>query len=400
MRRSSTETSLPLNPGVAALHDDMVAWRHDIHRHPELAYAERRTAGVVAGLLRQFGVDEVVEGVGGTGVVGVLRNGVGPTIGLRADMDALPIEELADRPYRSIHPRIMHACGHDGHTAMLLGAARHLAQTRSFRGTVVLIFQPAEEGQAGARAMIEDGLFERFPVDAIYGLHNMPGRPTGSFAVSPGAVMAAADRFQVVLTGRGGHAAAPHLTRDPLVAAAAAVTALQTVVSRNVIPTGTLVVSVTEIHAGEAFNVIPDSARLGGTVRYFDPEVGAMARRRMQGILDGIAAAHEVSVEFTYMPGYPPTVNSAAEADLVREVAIDLVGEAAVGPQPASMFSEDFSFYLQLRPGAYAFIGNGEGEGDSRGCPGLHNPYYDFNDAILPTGAGFFCRLVERALPR
>lgn len=387
---------MPVTNGVAAFHDDMVAWRHDIHRHPELAYAEHRTAEVVAGLLRRFGVDQVVQGVGRTGVVGVIRNGDGPAIGLRADMDALPIDELVDRPYRSVHSNVMHACGHDGHTTMLLGAARHLAEARPFRGTVVLIFQPAEEGQAGAKAMIDDGLFDHFPVDAIYGLHNMPGLAQGTFAVSPGPVMAAADRFQVVFTGKGGHAAAPHQVRDPLIAAAAAVTALQTVVSRNVIPTETLVVSVTEFHAGDAFNVIPDSARLGGTLRYFNPEVGAMARRRMEAIVNGIASAHDVAAEFVYMFGYPPTVNAPAEAAAVRQVAEQLFGAEAVAPQPPSMYSEDFSYFLREKPGAYAFIGNGQGEG----CAGLHNPRYDFNDAILPIGAALFCGLVEHGLPR
>ncbi len=384
---------MPVLGDVSAFHDDMVAWRHDLHRHPELAYAEHRTAGVVARLLRGFGVDEVVEGVGGTGVVGVLRHGSGPSIGLRADMDALPIHELGEHAHRSRIDNTMHACGHDGHTAMLLGAARHLARTRRFQGTVVLIFQPAEEGRAGAKAMLDDGLFERFPVDSVYGVHNMPGQAAGTFAVAGGPIMAAADRFQVVFHGRGGHAAAPHQTRDPVIAGAAAVAALQSVVSRNTAPDEALVLSITEFHAGEAFNVIPDTARLGGTMRYFDSAVGAAARRRMDGILSGIAAAHDMTVDVRHMQGYPPTVNTAREAGIARQAAVDLLGEDAVLVQKPFMFSEDFSYFLQVRPGAYAFLGNGDGDG----CASLHNPRYDFNDRILPLGAAYFCCLAEAA---
>jgi hippurate hydrolase len=382
---------------ISAFTKDMVGWRHDLHRHPELAYQEHRTAATVAGLLRDFGIDEVIEGIGQTGVVGLIRQGDGPSIGLRADMDALPIGDLGDHDHRSCHAGRMHACGHDGHTAMLLGAARYLAETRRFRGTVVLIFQPAEEGQAGARAMIEDGLLTRFPIQSIHGLHNIPGQPAGSIAVSPGPVMAAADRFSIALRGQGGHAAAPHQGRDPIVAGAALVSALQTVVARNAPPHETLVVSVTEFHGGDAFNIIPDSVDLTGTVRYFQPAVGDLAKARLPQIVDGIAAAHGVEAELSYQDGYPPTVNWEAPTALARRVAAEVCGVEATLPQAPVMFAEDFSFFLREMPGCYGFIGNGDS--GALGCTGLHNPYYDFNDAILPVGAGFFSRLVEEALP-
>lgn len=388
---------MPIIDHIAIFQNDMAAWRHDIHRHPELAYEEIRTAGTVADLLRSFGVDEVIEGVGQTGVVGLVRNGPGPAIGLRADMDALPLEELAERPYRSTHPGKMHACGHDGHTAMLLGAARYLAETRNFMGTVVLIFQPAEEGQAGAKAMIDDGLLERFPIQAIYGVHNMPGIPAGSIALSDGPVMAAADRFTITLNGVGGHAAAPHLNRDPIIAGAALVTALQTLVSRNCAPEDTLVVSVTEFHGGDAFNVTPDSVRLNGTVRYFKPEVGTANRARLGQIIEGIAATFGVTAEWQYVAGYPPTVNWDAPTTFARDVAATVFGADNVIVQDPKMFSEDFSFFLEQVPGCYGFIGNGES--GMPGCTGLHNPHYDFNDTILASGASFFARLVEAALP-
>jgi len=388
---------MPIINRISSFHQDMAAWRQDIHRHPELAYRENRTAAKVAGLLREFGVDEVAEGIGRTGVVGVLRNGDGPRIGLRADMDALPLHEAEERPYRSVHDGVMHACGHDGHTAMLLGAARYLAENRNFSGTVVLVFQPAEEGSAGAQAMIDDGLFERFPVDFIYGVHNMPGLAAGRIAIGPGPIMAAADSFEIVVQGRGGHAAIPHLTADPVVAGAAMVTALQAIAARNVDPTKTLVISVTQFHGGDAFNVIPDRVTLGGTVRYFEPEVGADARRRMKEILDGVAAAYGVTATLDYSEGYPPTINHDDEAAFAQRVAAEVAGADLVLPeQPPVMGSEDFSFFLQVKPGAYAWIGNGDGEG----CHYLHNPHYDFNDDILPLGASYFTRLVETALPR
>ena len=387
---------MPVINRISAFGEDMASWRHDIHRHPEMAYEEHRTAEKVADLLRSFGLDEVVEGIGQTGVVGLLRCGDGPSIGLRADMDALPIEELSDHDHVSLHSGKMHACGHDGHTAMLLGAARYLAETRSFRGTVTFIFQPAEEGMAGAKAMIDDGLFDRFPMEAIYGVHNIPGIPAGAIALSPGPIMAAADRFTVTLRGQGGHAAAPHQGRDPIVAGAALVQSLQHVVSRNCPPDETLVVSVTEFHGGDAFNVIPDSVRLNGTIRYFQPEIGDLAKARLPKIVDGIAAAHGVEADFTYREGYPPTVNWEEPSAFARTVAQDVFGTDNVLVQAPMMFAEDFSFFLLGKPGCYGFIGNGDT--GSLGCTGLHNPYYDFNDSILTAGASYFARLVETAL--
>jgi hippurate hydrolase len=386
-----TSTPSDLLDSLMPLRERMTAWRRDIHGHPELAYKEHRTASRVAELLRDFGFDEVTEGVGGTGVVGVLRQGEGPLLGLRADMDALPIDELNDFDHRSQNQGIMHACGHDGHTAMLLGAALSAAETRRFQGSAVFIFQPAEEGLAGAKAMIDDGLFERWPVEAVYGLHNLPGLPAGRIAVSPGPCMAAADKLDILVRGKGGHAAAPDLGRDPVLAGAAAIQALQQITSRNLPPTETAVVSVTCFHAGETFNVIPDDARLKGTVRYFTPEMGDLVRNRVVQILDGIALAHDVSISLDLQRGYPPTINSAAEADFARGVAARVLGAENAPPQPPRMFAEDFSFMLQEKPGAYGFIGNG-------GSPGLHNARYDFNDEILPMGAAYFRGLIETAL--
>lgn len=386
-----SNTLIPLLPDVAV-------WRQAIHQHPELAFEEHRTAGMVAALLRSFGVDEVVEGIGTTGVVGVIRNGNGPMIGLRADMDALPIHELNDHlPYRSHVDGTMHACGHDGHTAMLLAAARHLAETRHFKGSVALVFQPAEEGKAGARKMLEDGLIERFPISAIYGLHNIPGLPAGSLSLSSGPVMAAADRFRIVVRGVGGHAAVPHATRDPVVAACALVTAAQTIVSRNAPPDETLVISFAEIHGGDAFNIIPEEVRLAGTIRFFNPAIGALAQERLSQMIAGIASAYNVEAEFTYLPGYPPTINWEEAAAFARTVAESIVGENQVLTQQPRMLAEDFSFFLQKIPGAYAFLGNGSA--GETGCTGLHNAHYDFNDDILPVGASFLARIAEQALP-
>ncbi|MCA1941863.1 MAG: M20 family metallopeptidase [Caenispirillum bisanense] len=391
---------MPVINRIAGFRDDLVAWRHDIHMHPELAFEEHRTAKVVADRLRDFGFDEVVEGIGGTGVVGVLRQGDGPMIGLRADMDALPITEtVPDRAHRSRHDGVMHACGHDGHTAMLLGAARYLAETRRFAGTLVFLFQPAEEGRAGARAMIEDGVFDRWPVESVFGVHNLPGLPAGAIAVSAGPVMAAADRFTITVQGKGAHAAAPHLGRDPVVAGAALVQALQQLVSRVCPPHETLVVSVTEFHAGDTFNVIPDTARLGGTVRYFDKALGEETIAGIRRVMDGIAGAHGVTMSLDYQYGYPPTVNSQAEAEAARRVAAETLGADKALPQAPVMFAEDFSFFLQEKPGAYGFIGNGEGSAEL-GCVGLHNPRYDFNDEILTAGASFFARLAETLCPQ
>jgi hippurate hydrolase len=293
----------------------------------------------------------------------------------------------------------MHACGHDGHTAMVLGAARYLADSRQFRGSVALVFQPAEEGAAGAKAMIDDGLWDRFPMREIYGMHNMPGIPAGSIALSSGPVMAAADRFAVEIRGYGGHAAAPHLCRDPIVAGAAVVSAVQTLVSRNCAPSETLVISITEFHGGDAFNVIPDRVRLNGTVRYFQPAVGAMAKERLAAVIQGVCAAHQVEAELTYRDGYPPTVNWQQPTDQARQSAAAVFGAAHVLEQSPVMFAEDFSYYLQDRPGCYGFIGNGD-ESGALGCTGLHNPHYDFNDDILVPGAGFLARVAEDSLRR
>ena len=386
---------MPIVNRISAYHDDMRGWRQDIHKHPELAYKEHRTAGKVAELLTSFGVDKIVEGIGGTGLVGIIRNGEGPSIGLRADMDALPITEDTGVDYASTNAGVMHACGHDGHTTMLLGAAKYLSETRNFSGTVVLVFQPAEEGYAGAKAMMKDGLFDRFPVDAIYGVHNMPGVPAGEITVSPGPVMAAADQFSVTVKGRGGHGAMPHLAVDPVVAAAAMINGLQSLVSRAADPHKTLVISVTKIHGGDAFNVIPDFVTFGGTVRYFDLDLGQKNIERMKKMVEGIAEGHGVGVEVAYDHGYPPTTNHEQQAKFARDIAVEVTGIEA-RKQRQVMGSEDFSFYLEDKPGAYAWIGNGSESESAQ----LHNPHYNFNDDILPTGASFFVRLVETALTK
>jgi hippurate hydrolase len=375
-----------------------VALRRDLHAHPELAFEERRTADVVARTLEAAGI-EVHRGLAETGVVGVLRCGSSPrAIGLRADMDALPIQEQNVFPHRSRLPGRMHACGHDGHTAMLLAAAEHLAASRDFDGTVYFIFQPAEETIGGARVMIEAGLFERFPMQAVYGMHNWPGLPVGQFAVHAGPVMACADQFDITLRGHGAHAAFPHQGRDPTVAGAALVQALQTVVSRTLDPLDAAVLSITRFHAdGGAYNVIPDQAELRGTVRAFRPEVQDQVEAAMERLCAGIGAAHGVQVSLAYQRGYPPTVNDAAEAARCRAVLEDLVGAENVRTdmRPA-MGAEDFAYLLAQRPGCYVWIGNGPGEG---GCM-LHNPHYDFNDEILPLGASYWVRLTQHVLGR
>ena len=373
----------------------MVDWRHGFHRLPELGYEEFRTAKTVAGLLRSFGIEDVVEGIGRTGVVGVIRNGNGPAVGLRADMDALPIRETGTVAYRSTIDGVMHACGHDGHTTMLLGAARYLAATRRFSGTVVLIFQPAEEGKAGAKAMIDDGLLERYPIDSIYGLHNIPGMPAAEVAVSPGTVMAAVDRFEITITGKGGHAALPHLTRDPIVAAASLVMSAQTVVSRNRDPNQPTVLTITRISGGEADNATPDKVMLRGNVRFLESAGGDAMRDHLARLVHGTAETFGVSVDMDYIAGRPPTVNSKNEAHLARQVAAALAPAVTVAAHQAPiMASEDFSYFLQARPGAFAFLGAGEGR------PTLHSADYDFNDDILGPGAAFLCRLAEAALVR
>ena len=382
---------MPVINRIAGISDAMVEWRRDIHRHPELAYKEHRTAGKVAELLRSFGVDEVVEGVGGTGVVGRIRNGEGPSVGLRADMDALPIREQNTCEHASSSDGVMHACGHDGHTAMLLGAARYLSETRNFHGDVVLVFQPAEEGFAGAKAMLDDGLFERFPVRNIFGMHNMPGVEQGKLRVSSGPIMAAADNFTVTVQGKGAHGAMPHQSVDPIIAGAAIVQAVQTLVSRTSDPKNTLVISVTQFHAGDAYNVIPDSAELCGTIRYFSPDTGEMVRKRFPEMCEAVARGLGATAEVDYQRGYPPTVNHADASAFAGRIASEITGEAATTEQMQVMGSEDFSFFLLERPGAYAWIGNGD-------SASLHNPGYDFNDDNLAIGASFLARIAEDAL--
>ncbi|MBT0961365.1 M20 aminoacylase family protein [Denitromonas iodatirespirans] len=382
---------------VKQQHAALTTFRRDIHAHPELAFDEHRTAKLVADRLEAAGI-ETHRGIGRTGVVGVIRAGSSQrAIGLRADMDALPIQERNTFPHHSKHPGRMHACGHDGHTTMLLGAAEHLAKHPDFDGTVVFIFQPAEEGDGGGREMVEDGLFERFPMDAVFGLHNWPGLPAGNIAVHDGPVMASADRFDIEVLGHGAHAAMPHLGVDPVIAASALVQALQTVVSRTLNPLDPAVLSVTQVHAGEAHNVIPDRARITGTVRAFSTEVQAQIEATMQRICQGIGTAYNVNVRFNFLRGYPATINTSAEAAQCAEVARALVGEAAVRTDlKPSMGAEDFAYFLHEKPGCYVWLGNGPGEG---GCM-LHNPNYDFNDQVIPVGVSYWVRLVEHLLAR
>jgi len=381
---------------------ELVAIRRDIHAHPELAFAEQRTAALVADFLSRAGI-EVHRGIGGTGVVGVLRAGTGKrAIGLRADMDALPITELNTFPHASRHAGQMHACGHDGHTTMLLAAARELARTRRFDGTVYFVFQPAEEGDGGARRMIEDGLFERFPMEAIFAAHNWPGLPVGQFVVNPGPMMAAIDIFTIVVRGHGGHAALPHLSRDPVPVAAMIALALQTIVSRNLPANETAVLSVTNIHAGETIHVIPDDATISGCVRTYSEDTTNLIECRVRELSTQIAAASGLSVDVTYDRVCPPTINSAAEADAVRRVLIGLCGEAAVQPMTPPMTAEDFAAFLRVKPGAYFLIGNGEGGhrevGHALGPCTLHSSSYDFNDDLIPLGASVWLALVEATL--
>jgi amidohydrolase len=376
--------------------------RRDLHAHPELCFQEVRTADVVAARLAEWGIP-VHRGLATTGVVGIVKNGTSTrAIGLRADMDALPVTELNTFSHASTHPGRMHACGHDGHTAMLLAAAQHLAKHRDFDGTVYLIFQPAEEGGGGAREMVKEGLFERFPMDAVFGMHNWPGMKAGQFAVSPGPAMASSNEFRLTVRGKGGHAALPHTTIDPVPVACEMVQAFQTILTRNKKPTDTGLISVTMIHAGEASNVIPDTCELQGTVRTFTLEVLDLIERRMKHIAEHIGAAHDTEVDFYFHRNYPPTINTAAEANFAREVMAGIVGADNVLPQEAAMTAEDFSFMLQAKPGAYAFIGNGDGAHRAMHHGGgpctLHNASYDFNDDLIPLGATCWVELAEQFL--
>jgi len=381
---------------IAGYQADLVEIRRDLHAHPETAFEERRTADVVAARLAALGV-EVHRGLAGTGVVGVLRAGSGQgAIGLRADMDALHVAELNDFGHRSLHAGKMHACGHDGHTAMLLGAARYLAETRHFDGTVYFIFQPAEESEGGGELMVREGLFEQFAAEVVFGMHNWPGVPVGQFQLRTGPMMAGTNRFEITVTGRGGHAAMPHQSIDPVVAGSALVQALQTLASRNLNPLDSAVVTVTQFHGGDAWNVIPSEVVIRGTTRAFTPEIQDLLEDGMRRVCDGVTAAHGCKVALRYERNYPPLVNSEREAQLAREVLESLVGTENVQWDCApTMAGEDFAFMLQARPGCFVFIGNGPGQG---GCM-LHNPRYDFNDAILPLGASYWARLVERYLP-
>jgi hippurate hydrolase len=380
----------------------MAAVRRAIHACPELGFEEVRTADLVAQKLTEWGIP-VHRGLGTTGVVGIVKGGSSPrAIGLRADMDALPMQEFNTFAHASQHHGKMHACGHDGHTAMLLAAAQHFAKHRNFDGTVYLIFQPAEEGGGGARVMIEDGLLEQFPMQAVFGMHNWPGMKMGQFAVSPGPVMASSNEFKITIHGKGGHAAMPHTGIDPVPIACQMVQAFQTIISRNKKPVDAGVISVTMIHTGEATNVVPDSCELQGTVRTFTLEVLDMIEARMKQVAEHTCAAHEATCDFEFVRNYPPTVNSAAEADFARKVMASIVGEANVLVQEPTMGAEDFAFMLQARPGAYCFIANGDGGHRDLGHGGgpctLHNPSYDFNDDLIPLGATYWVRLAEEWL--
>lgn len=385
---------MPVIDAIAQRHDEMQAWRRHIHAHPELAFEEHGTSDFVAARLAEFGV-AAERGWATTGIVGTLSNGDGPAIALRADMDALPIHEAGDAPHRSTCDGRMHACGHDGHTAMLLGAARYLALSRRFRGTVHFIFQPAEENEAGGRVMVEQGLFSAHPVEAVYGMHNWPGLDTGRFAVRAGPFMAAADSFEATIIGRGGHAAMPHTVIDPIVAAAAIVGALQTITSRTVHPLEAAVVSVACFHAGAISNVIPDTAVIAGTARALRAEVRDHLETSIGRMITAVARAHGADAEVRYHRGYPATVNHPAAVEQARAAAAAVVGDGGVDPDPMpSMGAEDFAYMLERTPGCYIWLGNGPAESGRV----LHSPRYDFNDVILPIGASYWARLVETVL--
>ena len=385
---------MPIVNRVADLHGEITAWRRDLHAHPELLYDVHRTAASVAEKLKGFGCDDVVAGIGRTGVVGIIR-GRKPgakVIGLRADMDALPLEEETGLPYKSTVPGKMHACGHDGHTAMLLGAAKYLAETRNFAGTAVLIFQPAEEGGAGGLAMVKDGLFTRFGIEEVYGMHNYPGLPVGTFGMRPGAMMAAADHIEIVIEGVGGHAARPHLAVDTILVGAQIINQLQSVVARNVDPLEAAVVSVCMFQAGHTDNVIPQHARLRGTARSLTPDVRALLQKRVQEVVEGTARLYGAKAEVKYSIGYPVVVNDEDRTSFAASVAREIAGNDKVDADfPPMMGAEDFAYLLQERPGAFIFVGNGD-------SAGLHHPAYDFNDEAIPIGTSYWVRLTETAL--
>ena len=388
---------MPIVNRVAEFQPDIQAWRRDIHEHPELLYDVHRTAALVADRLREFGCDEVITGIGRTGVVGVIKgsraagSGDVKVIGLRADMDALPIEEATDLPYASKTKGLMHACGHDGHTAMLLGAARYLAETRNFAGNAVVIFQPAEEGGAGAVAMIKDGLMDRFGIEQVYGMHNGPGIPVGSFAPRPGPIMAGGDAVLIKIEGRGGHAAQPHQSIDSVLVGAQLITALQSIVSRSVDPLQSAVISICEFHAGHARNVIPQTAELKGTVRTLNGDVRKLVERRVREVVAGVAQATGARIDLDYVHGYPVTVNHAGQTDVATRAARDIAGDAHVQEMAPLMAGEDFAYMLEQRPGALIFCGNGD-------SAGLHHPAYNFNDEALVYGTSYWIKLVENTL--
>jgi amidohydrolase len=385
---------MPIVNRVADLHREITAWRRDLHAHPELLYDVHRTAAVVAEKLKSFGCDEVVPGLGRTGVVGVIRGRKAGTnvVGLRADMDALPLDEETGLAYSSTAPGKMHACGHDGHTAMLLGAAKYLAETRNFAGSAVVIFQPAEEGGAGAKAMIEDGLVTRFGIEEVYGMHNYPGLPVGEFAIRPGAMMAAADYIAIDLEGKGGHAARPHIAVDTILVGAQIVNQLQSIVARNVDPLAAAVVSICMFQAGHTDNVIPQRAQLRGTARSLAPRVQKLLQQRVHEVVEGTARLYGAKADITYTIGYPVVVNDEGKTDLAASVAREIVGDSKVDTDCAPvMGAEDFAFMLGERPGAFIFVGNGA-------SAGLHHPAYDFNDDVIPVGTSYWVRLAETVL--
>ncbi len=395
---------MKLLPEILESAEVIQAIRRDIHAHPELCFEEQRTSDVIAKQLQLWGI-EIHRGLGKTGVVGIIPGnlGEGRKIGLRADMDALPLQEHNHFEHASVHAGKMHACGHDGHVAMLLGAAQYLASNRNFKGTVYLIFQPAEEGGGGAREMIRDGLFDLFPCDAVFGMHNWPGIPVGEFAVTPGPMMASSNEFVITVKGKGGHAALPHNSADPVFAASQMIGALQAIITRNKRPVDAAVLSITQFHAGDASNIIPDSAWIGGTVRTFTNEVLDLIEKRLNEIAHSVAQAFDCEAEVEFLRNYPPTINHPKETDFAISVMKELVGEQKVNPRiDPTMGAEDFAYMLQAKPGCYVFIGNGDGDHRSQGhglgpCQ-LHNPCYDFNDKLLPLGSTYWVKLVEKFL--
>ena len=393
---------MPIINRIADFHDEMTAWRRDLHQHPELGLQEERTSSVVQDKLRSFGVDEVVSGIARTGVVGVIRgrgpqsSEGGPAIGLRADMDALPILEETGAPHASRHPGLMHACGHDGHTTMLLGAAKYLAETRNFDGTAYVIFQPAEETIGGGRIMVEEGLFERFPMQHVFGMHNWPGKPAGTFLWRDGPVMAATATIDVTLTGTGTHGALPHKGVDPIVIASHIVVALQTVVARSIDPVQAGVVTIGHIAGGTTYTVIPETVQMKGTARWFDPEVGERIEAGVKRLVTGIAESFGAHAEITYTRNYPATVNDPEATKLARRAAESVAGEARVVQTQPTTGAEDFAFMLKAKSGSYIMLGAGRSAHEAL----LHHPKYDFNDEILPVGASYWATLVEQLLPR